>query len=180
VRSVGAELGWSASVAEWLHGLVAEARGQGKIALGHLRAAVADGNTSLPLYRGHLLVDHARLAALLGDPSAAAHSLDIAADVYSRLGAQPWLGRVEQLRDRAEPLRETPGLNLTERELDIVTLVMSGMSYAQIARQLFITQSTVSYHLGHIYAKANVSSRHQLTSLAREQPAALGLRVAVS
>jgi DNA-binding CsgD family transcriptional regulator len=180
VRSVGAELGWSASVAEWLHGLVAEARGQGKIALGHLRAAVADANTSLPLYGGHMLVDHARLAALLGDSSTAAHSLNLAAEVYDKLGAQPWLGRVEQLRDRAEPRSETPGLNLSERELDIVTLVMSGMSYAQIARQLFITQSTVSYHLGHIYAKANVSSRHQLTSLAREQPAALGLRVAVS
>ena len=52
------------------------------------------------------------------------------------------------------------------------------MSYAQIARQLFITQSTVSYHLGNIYAKANVGSRHQLTALAREDPTIFGLAVA--
>jgi DNA-binding CsgD family transcriptional regulator len=62
-----------------------------------------------------------------------------------------------------------------DRERDIVTLVTSGMSYAQIARQLFITQSTVSYHLGNIHAKANVGWRHQLTALARADPTALGL-----
>jgi DNA-binding CsgD family transcriptional regulator len=57
----------------------------------------------------------------------------------------------------------------------VLTLVTAGMSYAQIARDLFITQSTVSYHLGNIYAKANVSSRHELTALVREQPASFGL-----
>jgi DNA-binding CsgD family transcriptional regulator len=51
------------------------------------------------------------------------------------------------------------------------------MSYKQIARDLFITQSTVSYHLGNIYAKADVTSRHQLTQLAREDPGAFGLAV---
>ena len=49
------------------------------------------------------------------------------------------------------------------------------MSYTQIARTLFITQSTVSYHLGRIYAKANVKSRHQLTELVRSHPEAFGV-----
>ena len=56
-----------------------------------------------------------------------------------------------------------------------MALVTSGMSYAQIARTLFITQSTVSYHLGRIYAKTNVKSRHQLTELARAHPGAFGV-----
>ena len=56
-----------------------------------------------------------------------------------------------------------------------MVLVTSGMSYTQIARTLFITQSTVSYHLGRIYAKANVKSRHQLTELARLHPEAFGV-----
>ena len=56
-----------------------------------------------------------------------------------------------------------------------MALVTSGMSYAQIARTLFITHSTVSYHLGRIYAKANVKSRHQLTELVRFHPEAFGV-----
>jgi DNA-binding CsgD family transcriptional regulator len=45
-------------------------------------------------------------------------------------------------------------------------------SSRQIAQQLFITSSTVSFHLGRIYAKTGVHSRHQLTQLLREQPLA--------
>ena len=56
-----------------------------------------------------------------------------------------------------------------------MALVTSGMSYTQIARTLFITQSTVSYHLGRIYAKANVKSRHQLIELVRSHPEVFGL-----
>jgi DNA-binding CsgD family transcriptional regulator len=70
-------------------------------------------------------------------------------------------------------------LNLSDRERDVLTLITGGMSYKQIARDLFITQSTVSYHLGNIYAKADVSSRHQLTQQVREDPGAVGLAVVV-
>ncbi len=57
----------------------------------------------------------------------------------------------------------------------MLTLVVAGMSYAQIARDLFITQRTVGFHLGNIYAKSNVKSRHQLIDLARTQPDVFGL-----
>ena len=49
------------------------------------------------------------------------------------------------------------------------------MSYAQIARDLFITQRTVGYHLSNIYGKAGVNSRHVLTELARREPLRFGL-----
>ncbi len=69
------------------------------------------------------------------------------------------------------------GVSLTEREQDVLTLLVTGMSYAQISRELFITQSTVGYHLGNIYGKAAVSSRHELTDLARKHPQLFGITV---
>jgi DNA-binding CsgD family transcriptional regulator len=49
------------------------------------------------------------------------------------------------------------------------------LSYQQIARELFITRSTVGFHLSNIYAKAGVASRHELTALLRSDPASFGL-----
>ncbi|HCB05799.1 MAG TPA: hypothetical protein DEQ43_16400 [Nocardioides bacterium] len=59
------------------------------------------------------------------------------------------------------------GLGLTEREHDVAKLAVAGFSYAQIARSLFVAQTTVGYHLSNIYAKCGVRSRHELTELAR-------------
>jgi DNA-binding CsgD family transcriptional regulator len=48
---------------------------------------------------------------------------------------------------------------LTERELQIATLVASGCSNKQIAHQLGISEWTVSAHLRRIFIKLNVDSR---------------------
>lgn len=52
--------------------------------------------------------------------------------------------------------------SLTDRERPIATLLLEGLSYAQIGRELFITRSTVSFHLTRIYAKTGTTSRHEL------------------
>jgi DNA-binding CsgD family transcriptional regulator len=165
---------WLGGIAEWLRGLASEAAGDGRTALVHLRAATVADLSSIPLYAAHVQADHARVAHLMGDGATAARSLDLAAATYERLGATPYLDRVAALRS-TESAAKPNTLNLSDREHDVLTLLTAGMSYKQIARDLFITQSTVSYHLGNIYAKADVTSRHQLTQLAREDPGALGL-----
>jgi DNA-binding CsgD family transcriptional regulator len=175
VKRAAGRAHWAAPMASWLRGLTAEMAGDGRSALGHLRNAAGADLSTIPLYSAHVLVDQARLAHLMGDPAAAQQSLDTAASTYQRLGAVGYLSRVDALR-RDEPLVATaPTLGLSDRERDVLTLVSAGLSYAQIARDLFITQSTVSYHLGNIYAKANVKSRHQLTALVRTEPAMFGL-----
>ena len=166
---------WTVALGEWLAGLVAERHGNGRLALNHLRAAVAADSAEVPLYRGHVLLDHARLAHLLGDLAAASQSLDAAARCYEQLGAVPYLERAELLRRSRRTRPSRPLIALSGRERDVLTLAVEGLSYAQIARDLFITQSTVSYHLGNIYAKADVSSRHQLTEVVRADPAVFGL-----
>ena len=67
-------------------------------------------------------------------------------------------------------------LGLTDRERDVAELAVSGYSYAQIARDLFVAHSTVGYHLSNIYAKCGVSSRHELTALVRGAEVAGGRR----
>jgi DNA-binding CsgD family transcriptional regulator len=172
---------WAPAAASWFRGLIAEARGDGPSALRHLTSALA-ANLDLPLYRAHLLTDHARLAHLVGS-TAADSSLRRAEEIYDELGAVPYRERVRAIRSAPAALTRpgltlAGGVTLTEREQDVLTLVVIGMSYAQISRELFITQSTVGYHLGNMYGKAGVTSRHQLSELARENPQAFGISLA--
>jgi len=129
----------------------------------------------VPLYFAHAHLDHARVAAVMGDTSGSARSLDRATELYRSLGATAYLSHVNTLRSETASIESTPIFGLSDRERDVVTLLTSGMSYVQIARALFITRSTVSYHLVNVYAKTNVGSRHELTQLAHENPTALGL-----
>jgi DNA-binding CsgD family transcriptional regulator len=159
----------------WVRGLLHEARGRSEEALQHLRTATAVGGTQGPLYRAHALADRARIARALGSGSEAASSLCEALALYQELGAAPYIERLTQQADQAAVTVapssvESYVVTLTEREHDVLALVVEGYSYAQIARQLYISQSTVSYHLGNIYPKAGVRSRHELTQWVRAHP----------
>ncbi|MCE3274541.1 MAG: ATP-dependent transcriptional regulator, MalT-like, LuxR family [Propionibacteriaceae bacterium] len=56
---------------------------------------------------------------------------------------------------------------LSTRELDVLRLLSAGRSNAEIARELFVEQSTVKTHLIHLYRKLGVSSRTQAIARAR-------------
>jgi predicted ATPase/DNA-binding CsgD family transcriptional regulator len=68
---------------------------------------------------------------------------------------------------------ETPApqhtYDLTERELEVLRLLVSGLTYGEIATQLTLSFHTVHAHLRSIYAKLGVKSRNQATRFATEQ-----------
>ncbi|WP_306316207.1 MULTISPECIES: response regulator transcription factor [unclassified Streptomyces] len=61
--------------------------------------------------------------------------------------------------DRLMDRMRAPGEALSRRELEVLRLVRDGLSNAEVARELFLSQATVKSHLVHIYAKLGVDSR---------------------
>src|SRR4051794_20758797 len=56
--------------------------------------------------------------------------------------------------------------NLTPRELEILRLVANGASNSLIARQLWVTEQTVKFHLSNVYRKLNVANRTEASHVA--------------
>jgi DNA-binding NarL/FixJ family response regulator len=48
---------------------------------------------------------------------------------------------------------------LTERELEVLRLLANGMSNREIGRELFISETTVKFHMGNLMRKLRVSRR---------------------
>lgn len=57
---------------------------------------------------------------------------------------------------------------LTAREIDVLMKISLGLSNLQIARQLFLSQSTVKSHITAIFRKLNVDNRVSAINYARE------------
>jgi LuxR family maltose regulon positive regulatory protein len=71
---------------------------------------------------------------------------------------------------------EIPGLPepLTEREIELLSLIAEGLSNQEIARHLFISLPTVKWHTSNIYGKLGVRSRTQAVIQARSLGVLLG------
>ncbi|GAA3851071.1 response regulator transcription factor [Brevibacterium ammoniilyticum] len=61
-----------------------------------------------------------------------------------------------------------PAPQLTRRELEVVRLLATGASNAQIAQELFVTEATVKSHLVNVFAKLGVDSRARAIRVAED------------
>jgi NarL family two-component system response regulator LiaR len=59
-----------------------------------------------------------------------------------------------------------PGLDLTEREREVLALMIEGLNNTQIAGRLTVSPSTIKSHVSSILSKLGVASRTEAVSLA--------------
>ena len=58
--------------------------------------------------------------------------------------------------------------SLTEREVEVLRLIVAGLTNREIAEALVVSVGTVKTHINHIYQKLDVHNRTQAVALARE------------
>jgi DNA-binding NarL/FixJ family response regulator len=77
---------------------------------------------------------------------------------------------LESFVRRPPPGSGTPHelVGLTKRELEVLKLVASGLSNAEIAQQLYVSDATVKTHVARVFTKLNVRDRAQAVIAAYE------------
>jgi DNA-binding CsgD family transcriptional regulator len=96
----------------------------------------------------------------------ARRQLRIAEDMYDAMGAAGFASTArEEIRatgERARARRPGTESELTPQESRVATLAAEGSTNSEISGQLFISPSTVEYHLGKVFRKLGVRSRTEL------------------
>ena len=167
---LSAELGNEADVAHCLEGLASMYGAEGKI----VRAARLWGAEET-------LREKLEDAVYTYVPDRALHRSQVAA-VRSQLDGGTWTaawaeGRsmsleqaveyaLEQAPDPAAPKPYLAGLST--READVLRLVATGLTNAEVAEKLFLSSRTVDWHLSSIYRKLGLHSRTEASRFASE------------
>jgi DNA-binding CsgD family transcriptional regulator len=142
---------------------------------GHLAAAVKlFEEAPRPLALASALEDAGKAFARAGDREEGVALLGRALEASARVGASWDAGRVRRRlrvlgvrRRLATAATPRPGWSgLTEAELDVVRLVVHGLTNRQTAERLFVSPHTIDTHLRHAFAKLGITSRVDLARLA--------------
>ena len=167
----------TASGSDWSHGL-----------LDCMRALVTSGPDAETYYRAALdrlagcaaAFDCAKAQLLYGEwlrrvrrRRDARQPLRVALEFFERSGASAFAerarGELSATGEHSRPRTDTTRELLTAQERQIARLVADGHTNAEIASKLYISTSTVEYHLRKIYRKLDVKTRTQLVRLEHQR-----------
>jgi len=110
-----------------------------------------------------------------GDTKAQIRALEI----FERLGAHPEAERLRQklrasrvshIPRKLRPSTRSNPFGLTPRQVEILGLLVEGLSNAGISARLHISPKTVDHHVSAILSRLDVHSREQAAALAQEHP----------
>jgi len=97
---------------------------------------------------------------------------DVSADELAGAIRAAHAGRATLSPEAAQALVETAnqppalGLDLTEREREVLALMVEGLNNTQIAAKLTVSSSTIKSHVSNVLSKLGVASRTEAVTLA--------------
>ena len=172
-REVAVELDFMATRFGCPHLAAAAAQAAGEVelvagdasgALPYLRKAQQQWTRAeAPYDRARARLLTGRALAALGDAESSRRELEAARTTFRQVGARP---AAEEADSLLAPASLPAGL--TAREAEVLRLVASGRSNAQIAASLVLSEKTVARHLSNIFTKLEVGSRTAATAYAFE------------
>jgi DNA-binding NarL/FixJ family response regulator len=150
------------------------------------KAVAAWQDTEEPHLLAYALLRLAEAQSQAGDREEAARAVQRAHAIADRLGAAPIAEQAAALARRARlslkpppnadggaasgtqppPPDELTRFGLTEREREVLSLLVAGRSNPEIGQALFISTKTASVHVSNILAKLQVSGRVEAATLA--------------
>jgi DNA-binding CsgD family transcriptional regulator len=157
------------SASRWrLSAMLAHARGnltEARDAFLHGQDAPGLGDS--PLAQGTFELAYGHFLRRTGRRGAAASRLRTARELLEPLGARPLLARCD-VELSACGVRANAGstedLGLTPREAAVAVLVAAGRSNREAGAELYLSTKAIEYHLGNIFAKLGIHSRHELAA----------------
>lgn len=166
-RAIALQRRWAIATSLRCRGLLEVATGDLASAASTLeRALEVHKELAMPFETARSLLVAGEIARRARQKRKAQELVESAAAVFAKLGAPLWEQRAREEASRLgvrSGVRQQVAGELTEAEHKVADLVVSGLSNAEVAAALFMSQRTVEAHLTRVYAKLAVRSRTQLS-----------------
>lgn len=152
----------------WLRARLHRAGGDVERADAEYRAAAAESESLSPLVAALTAADHGAFLHEQGSDTEAEQKLRLAIGRLELIGADAYLpmvqDRLSAITDRDRREREKLVRSLTPREHEVARRLAAGLTNAQIAEALFVSQATARFHVSNVLRKLGITRRGEVAT----------------